>query len=136
MLKPKEMCPKCGQIRYMTRHHIKDNFGKKTGEIQIMCRDCHDEIEEEYKLLGKVITAKKKTKNKFKKFLNLNHYQIYQMRNERDRTIFSLKMSIHNRKKKIKNHDSKCFIVLKYLEKIEKYERDLDYIKLPIMPSI
>ena len=52
MLKPKETCPQCGQLRYMTRHHVKNSKGIKTGEIQRMCRDCHDEVEEEYRLYG------------------------------------------------------------------------------------
>ena len=52
MLRQKEKCPKCDQIRYMTRHHVKDHLGRKTGEIQKMCRDCHDEVEEEYRLHG------------------------------------------------------------------------------------
>ncbi len=52
MLKEKEICPNCNQLRYMTRHHVKNSKGEKTGEIQRMCRDCHDEIEEEYRLYG------------------------------------------------------------------------------------
>jgi len=52
MLKQKEVCPKCKQLRYMTRHHVKDSKGRKTGEIEIMCRDCHDEVEEKYRLYG------------------------------------------------------------------------------------
>ena len=53
-MKPKEKCPKCDQIRYMTKHHVNDHLGRKTGEIQKMCRDCHDEIEEEYRLYGMI----------------------------------------------------------------------------------
>ena len=60
MLKPKEKCPKCDQIRYMTKHHVKDNLGRKTGKIKIMCRDCHDEIEEEYRLYGMIKSSPKK----------------------------------------------------------------------------
>ena len=52
MLKQKEKCPNCNQIRYMTKHHVKDNLGRKTGEIQKMCRDCHDEVEEDYNNRG------------------------------------------------------------------------------------
>lgn len=52
MLKPKVKCPKCNQIRYMTKHHVKDDLGRKTGEIEKMCRDCHDEVEEDYNNRG------------------------------------------------------------------------------------
>ena len=62
MLKPKEKCPKCDQIRYMTKHHIKDSLGRKTGKTEKMCRDCHDEIEEEYRLYGMLKPAPKKSK--------------------------------------------------------------------------
>ena len=48
MAKDREKCPNCKEIRYMTKHHVKDDLGRKTGEIEKMCRDCHDEIEEEY----------------------------------------------------------------------------------------
>lgn len=51
-MKPKEKCPKCGQIRYITKHHVKDNFGRKTGEIEKMCRDCHDDVEADYNKRG------------------------------------------------------------------------------------
>jgi len=65
MLKEKEICPNCNQLRYMTRHHVKDRNGKKTGKIQRICRDCHDEIEEEYRLYGMIkpnVIQKKKSK--------------------------------------------------------------------------
>jgi len=52
MLKPKEKCPKCDQIRYMTKHHIKDELGRKTGKIEKMCRDCHDDVEADYNNRG------------------------------------------------------------------------------------
>ena len=52
MLKPKEKCPTCGEIRYMTKHHVKDNLGRKTGEIQRICRDCHDDVEADYNKKG------------------------------------------------------------------------------------
>jgi len=63
LLKQKEKCTICNQIRYMTRHHVKDKRGRKTGEIQKMCRDCHDEIEEEYRLQGMIKPAAKKSKS-------------------------------------------------------------------------
>lgn len=67
MLKEKEVCPNCNQLRYMTRHHVKNRNGKKTGEIQRICRDCHDEIEEEYRLYGmtKPNVTQKKTKSNY-----------------------------------------------------------------------
>ena len=61
-MKPKEKCPKCDQIRYMTKHHVKDELGRKTGEIKKMCRDCHDDIEEEYLLCDMLKRATKKSK--------------------------------------------------------------------------
>ncbi len=63
-MKPKEKCPTCSQIRYMTKHHVKDNLGRKTGEVQNMCRDCHDDIEEEYRLYGMLKPAKPKKSSK------------------------------------------------------------------------
>ena len=51
-MKPREKCPKCGQIRYMTKHHVKDELGRKTGEIEKMCRDCHDDVEADYNKRG------------------------------------------------------------------------------------
>ena len=40
----------------MTIHHIKysegEKKGEKTGEIQSICRDCHDDVEEDYRLRG------------------------------------------------------------------------------------
>jgi len=62
MLKQKEKCPKCDQIRYMTKHHVKDELGRKTGEIEKMCRDCHDEVEEEYRLCDMLKRSKRKSK--------------------------------------------------------------------------
>ncbi len=52
MSKEKERCPKCNELRYMTRHHVKDELGRKTGDIEIMCRDCHDDVEEDYNKRG------------------------------------------------------------------------------------
>ncbi len=69
MLKQKEICPNCNQLRYITRHHVKNRKGKKTGEIQRICRDCHDEIEEEYRLYGisnVTLKVKKKIKSNSK----------------------------------------------------------------------
>lgn len=30
----------------LTRHHVKNSKGNKTGEIKVLCRECHDEVEE------------------------------------------------------------------------------------------
>lgn len=50
-------CADCGAINGLTRHHLKDNNGFKTGEIQILCRPCHDEAELEYQKLGIIETT-------------------------------------------------------------------------------
>lgn len=47
-MKEKQKCPKCGEMRYMTKHHLKDEDGKQTGEIVKLCRDCHDDAEVDY----------------------------------------------------------------------------------------
>lgn len=36
----------------MTKHHVKDDLGRKTGEIEKMCRDCHDDVEADYNKRG------------------------------------------------------------------------------------
>lgn len=72
MPKEKEPCPKCGQLRYMTKHHLKDEDGIKTGDVEIMCRDCHDDAEEEYRLKGITTAAPPKiTRNER---LKLDYY--------------------------------------------------------------
>lgn len=59
-------CEWCHKIRDLTTHHIKDRLGNKeeilmSGYyiIQTMevCRPCHDEIERDYELTGKVIPS-------------------------------------------------------------------------------
>lgn len=52
-------CTECGAIKNLSRHHLKNMRGKKTGVIKILCRRCHDDAEEEYRLLG--IVQKQKT---------------------------------------------------------------------------
>ena len=54
-------CERCDTKKSLTRHHIKDLLGRKTGEVEILCRDCHNEAEEEYIMLG-IIHIKKKHK--------------------------------------------------------------------------
>ncbi len=132
-------CVRCGTTKNLSRHHIKDKNGKKTGKIEILCRECHDEAEIEYMELGIV-----KLNEPAQKFGVLNqkphkaknddlHYQIYQMRNDYDRKIFELIMAIGNRVKKIKKHNCKCFVVLQNLKKIKGFEHKLNWIKYPIM---
>lgn len=67
MLKPKEKCPKCNELRYITRHHVKNSKGIKTGEIEKMCRNCHDEVEESYRLYGMIKHPKKLKKKDYDK---------------------------------------------------------------------
>lgn len=38
-------CIQCQTNVNLTRHHVKKLSGEKTGEIQILCRRCHDSIE-------------------------------------------------------------------------------------------
>lgn len=48
-------CKRCGLDTHrikLTRHHLKNMNGKKTGEIQLLCRPCHDIVEEEYIIMG------------------------------------------------------------------------------------
>jgi transcription elongation factor Elf1 len=43
------MCPKCKKDKPLTRHHIKPirHFGKKhNNDTVLICRDCHDELEQ------------------------------------------------------------------------------------------
>lgn len=92
MLKEKEVCPNCNQLRYMSRHHVKNIKGEKTGEIQRMCRDCHDEIEEEYRLYGVI----KSSPPKKSKMINLTSYS----NKEWDQPIqpfYATKQSVNNR---------------------------------------
>ena len=65
MVKEKGECSECHQFRYMTRHHVKNSKGIKTGEIQKMCRECHNEWEEYYRLYGMIIHPKKLKKQDY-----------------------------------------------------------------------
>ena len=47
-------CTECGTLENLTRHHLKNMKGKKTGVITILCRSCHDDAEEHYRLIGVV----------------------------------------------------------------------------------
>ena len=46
------LCARCHTSINLTRHHLKSKTGKMTGYIQILCRNCHDIAEAEYKELG------------------------------------------------------------------------------------
>jgi len=45
-------CYDCSAKDNLTRHHLKNPKGMKTGEIRILCRDCHNAAEESYRLYG------------------------------------------------------------------------------------
>ena len=51
-------CVECGTIEDLTRHHLKDMTGRKTGVITILCRSCHDNAEKKYRSLGIIQTNK------------------------------------------------------------------------------
>lgn len=46
MAKQRAICPKCFEVKVLTRHHVlpKRHFGFNHCTISI-CRECHDEIE-------------------------------------------------------------------------------------------
>jgi hypothetical protein len=45
-------CKKCNVKTNLTRHHLKNKWGGKTGEMEILCRACHDMEEKRYIQLG------------------------------------------------------------------------------------
>jgi len=47
-----KLCAYCSRTNNLTRHHLKDIKGNKTGQTQILCRKCHDQAEREYERLG------------------------------------------------------------------------------------
>ena len=50
----KMICVECGATEQLTKHHGKDYRGIPTGEIQSLCRLCHDNIELQYCLDGRL----------------------------------------------------------------------------------
>jgi len=52
-------CPCCKEWKKMTRHH-----DKKLKQVILVCRDCHDVIEEYIKVQAKAKKHLKKTKSK------------------------------------------------------------------------
>lgn len=45
-------CARCGTMWNRTRHHLKNLKGRKTGKVIILCRECHEQAEAEYRALG------------------------------------------------------------------------------------
>lgn len=46
MAKKEGVCPKCREHKKLTRHHVypKTHYGPQ-GETELICRDCHDDLE-------------------------------------------------------------------------------------------
>jgi len=40
-----DACVKCGTKENLTRHHLKNSDGNRTGEIIVLCWKCHQEVE-------------------------------------------------------------------------------------------
>ena len=59
-------CEECGSKDNLSIHHVKNIYGIKTGEIQSLCRPCHDLIELEYEKNG--IFGKHRRKIALQKF--------------------------------------------------------------------
>lgn len=47
-----KLCSCCSATENLTRHHLKNIKGNKTGMTQILCRKCHNQAEREYERLG------------------------------------------------------------------------------------
>lgn len=60
---PQRKCENCFKKKKLTKHHLKDHKGNKTGEIQLLCRDCHDIAEDEYVEKGIVKPTSKGSTN-------------------------------------------------------------------------
>lgn len=55
-------CQMCNSDKVkLTKHHLKYKNGEKTGEIQRLCRRCHDRAEDQYVVLGIVKLTPPKT---------------------------------------------------------------------------
>ena len=52
-----KFCKRCGIQDNLTKHHLKNSYGSKTGEIEILCRKCHDIAEKEYIDQGIITTS-------------------------------------------------------------------------------
>src|SRR3990167_7634347 len=47
-------CENCHTVDNLTLHHEKDIHERKTGKTKILCRDCHNAIEDEYRREGRI----------------------------------------------------------------------------------
>lgn len=63
-----DICSKCELECEITKHHVKDVDGIKTGEIQYVCRECHDGIELQYYLEGRLGKIKRGKRGKILKY--------------------------------------------------------------------
>jgi hypothetical protein len=66
-----KQCQMCNIDRCLTRHHVKSQRGVKTGDIQILCRDCHDEVEEIYRINGMIQPVMRKSVKRLLETSNL-----------------------------------------------------------------
>jgi hypothetical protein len=55
-------CPVCRQWKDLTKDHVKDDSGKKTGEILSICRDCHTILESYRREVANMRKSKQVTK--------------------------------------------------------------------------
>ena len=112
------VCNNCKTPHNLTRHHLKvknnTKNGEKTGEIEILCRDCHDKIEAEYNKKGIISTN---FMSKKLKPINLYMYGIFQMRNPLNRNKFLRKIKYKKYEKR--HHQAMCLQALKMKEILE-----------------
>ena len=66
------VCVSCGASDNLTRHHIKNPVGKKTGRIKILCRKCHTIAEKDYELRG-IVTLQNRIKLSHNEKLQLDY---------------------------------------------------------------
>lgn len=73
---PVDICPKCKTKKILTKHHIFPScFWGKYGEIALICRDCHDDLEYFIQTIeGK---NKNKMRNQLPKISYLNIYKLF-----------------------------------------------------------
>ncbi len=59
-----EVCERCESKENLTKHHVKDKITfVKTGQIEILCRGCHDNEERQLEskgMLGKRVATKRR----------------------------------------------------------------------------
>lgn len=129
---PNIPCGECGTFENLTRHHLKikdgTKYGKRTGQIQILCESCHHKAEITYNWLGIIDTNFMITSIKNKEYYNNmeksirnktnSTYGISQMRNTHDFYIFLNKIMI--KRLKSRDHKSECYQVMK-LKRIQTF---------------